>query len=112
MGLVSNIIFGVLLAVGIGFFVKNINKLRRNIKLGKAVDISGSTSERWKNMAMIALGQSKMVTRPIAGILHVIVYIGFVVINIEVLEIVIDGLFGTHRIFSSIGPVWYSNWNI
>ena len=106
MELVSNFAFGVLLVIGIGFFVRNINKLRRNIKLGKSVEISGSSRQRWKNMAMIALGQSKMVTRPIAGILHIIVYIGFIVINIEVLEIVIDGLFGTHRIFSSIGPVY------
>lgn len=106
MELVSNFAFGVLLVIGIGFFVRNINKLRRNIKLGKSVEISGSSRQRWKNMAIIALGQSKMVTRPIAGILHIIVYIGFIVINIEVLEIVIDGLFGTHRIFSSIGPVY------
>ncbi|MGC6525918.1 MAG: 4Fe-4S dicluster domain-containing protein [Flavobacteriaceae bacterium] len=106
MELVSNFAFGVLLVIGIGFFVRNINKLRRNIKLGKSVEISGSSRQRWKNMARIALGQSKMVTRPIAGILHLIVYIGFIVINIEVLEIVIDGLFGTHRIFSSIGPVY------
>lgn len=106
MELVSNFAFGVLLVIGIGFFVRNINKLRRNIKLGKSVEISGSSHQRWKNMAMIALGQSKMVTRPIAGFLHIIVYIGFIVINIEVLEIVIDGLFGTHRIFSSIGLVY------
>ena len=106
MGLVSNFVFGALLLIGIGFFVRNINKLKRNIKLGKSVEISGSSRQRWKNMAMIALGQSKMITRPIAGILHIIVYIGFIVINIEVLEIVIDGLFGTHRIFSSIGPVY------
>ena len=106
MGLVSNFVFGVLLVVGIGFFVKNINKLRRNIKLGKSVEISGPTRQRWRNMTMVALGQSKMVTRPIAGFLHLIVYIGFVVINIEVIEIVIDGLFGTHRIFSSIGPAY------
>jgi hypothetical protein len=52
-------------------------------------------------MAMIALGQSKMVKRPIAGVLHIIVYVGFVIINIEVLEIIIDGLFGTHRVFLS-----------
>ena len=61
MELVSNFAFGVLLVIGIGFFVRNINKLRRNIKLGKSVEISGSSRQRWKNMAMIALGQSKMV---------------------------------------------------
>jgi heterodisulfide reductase subunit C len=57
-------------------------------------------------MAMIALGQSKMVKRPIAGILHIVVYLGFVIINIEVLEIIIDGLFGTHRVFSFLGIVY------
>ena len=59
--------------------------------------------QRWKNMARIALGQSKMVSRPVAGILHVVVYLGFIIINIELIEIVIDGVFGTHRIFSSLG---------
>ena len=54
-------------------------------------------------MARIALGQSKMVSRPIAGLLHIIVYLGFIIINIELIEIVIDGVFGTHRIFSSFG---------
>src|SRR5690606_28725723 len=59
--------------------------------------------ERWNNMAMVALGQSKMVKRPISGILHVIVYLGFIIINIEVLEIIIDGIFGTHRVLSVLG---------
>lgn len=104
MTLLPNIIFGLILLSGIGFFVKNINKLRRNIKLGKSIDIEEvSSKQRWANMARIALGQSKMVRRPISGVLHIIVYVGFIVINIEVLEIVIDGLFGTHRVFSSIG---------
>ena len=102
MTYLPNIIFAIILVSGIGYFVKNINKLRRNIKLGQDIDVSDNKSQRWKNMAMIALGQSKMVTRPIAGVLHVIVYVGFVIINIEVLEIVIDGLFGTHRILSSL----------
>jgi heterodisulfide reductase subunit C len=101
-----NVIFAFILVLGIGFFARNVGKLKRNIALGKDVDVSGNTTIRWKNMARIALGQSKMVRRPIAGILHVVVYIGFVIINIEVLEIVIDGLFGTHRIFSGIGSLY------
>ena len=101
-----NVIFAFILVLGIGFFARNVGKLKRNIALGKDVDVSGNTTIRWKNMARIALGQSKMVRRPIAGILHVIVYVGFVIINIEVLEIVIDGLFGTHRIFSGIGSLY------
>ncbi|WP_339917925.1 (Fe-S)-binding protein [Yeosuana marina] len=105
MDYITNIVFAVLLFIGIGYFSKNVKKLSRNIKLGHDVDVSDNKSQRWKNMAMIALGQSKMVHRPIAGILHVIVYIGFIIINIEVLEIIIDGLFGTHRIGLSVLPV-------
>lgn len=68
--------------------------------MGHAIDRTDRASERWSNMIRIALGQSKMVTRPIAGILHIIVYIGFIVINIELIEIVLDGLLGTHRLFA------------
>ncbi len=68
--------------------------------------VSDNKSQRWKNMAKIALGQTKMVVRPIAGFLHIIVYVGFIIINIEVLEIVLDGIFGTHRLFSFIGPIY------
>tara|TARA_B100000767_G_scaffold205803_1_gene192635 strand:+ start:22179 stop:23471 length:1293 start_codon:yes stop_codon:yes gene_type:complete len=106
MNFLPNVIFAIILFIGAGFFAWNIRKLKRNIYLGKSVDISGDSKTRWKNMARIALGQSKMVRRPISGILHIIVYIGFVIINIEVLEIIIDGLFGTHRIFSGIGSLY------
>lgn len=105
MNYLPNAIFVVILILGIGYFAKNVKKLIRNIKLGKDVDVSDNKSERFKNMAMIALGQSKMVRRPIAGILHVIVYIGFIVINLEVLEIIIDGVFGTHRIGLEVLPL-------
>ena len=107
MNYIDNIAFGILLLIGVGFFVKNIKQLIRNIKLGKSVDRSDNSSKRWKNMAMIALGQSKMVKKPIAGFLHLIVYIGFIIINIEVIEIVIDGLFGTHRILSFLGAFYH-----
>ncbi|PHN99486.1 Fe-S oxidoreductase [Rhodobacteraceae bacterium 4F10] len=80
----------------------NVRKLIRNIKLGKDIDRTDRKSERWKNMAKIALGQYKMVRRPVSGILHIVVYVGFILINIEMLEIVIDGLFGTHRVFQPI----------
>jgi len=98
---IDNILFAIILIVGIGYFTINVKKLKRNINLGQDVNRTDNQSARWKNMAMIALGQSKMVKRRIAGLMHVIVYVGFVIINIEVLEIIIDGLFGTHRIFSS-----------
>jgi heterodisulfide reductase subunit C len=92
--------------VGIGFFARNVKKLKRNINLGRDINRSDNASVRWKNMTMIALGQSKMVKRPIAGILHIVVYAGFLIINIEVLEIVIDGLLGTHRVFSFLGGLY------
>ncbi|MFG6685903.1 4Fe-4S dicluster domain-containing protein [Mariniflexile sp. HNIBRBA6329] len=104
MEYLPNILFAILLGIGIGFFAKNVKKLIRNIKLGHDVDVSDNKSQRWKNMAMIALGQSKMVRRPIAGFLHIVVYLGFIIINIEVLEIIIDGIFGTHRIGLSVLP--------
>lgn len=106
MSILPNILFAIVLIIGIGYFARNVKKLIRNIKLGQDVDRSDNPSARWKNMAMIALGQSKMVKRPIAGFLHILVYLGFVIINIEVLEIIIDGLLGTHRIFSFLGVVY------
>lgn len=102
MEYLPQVLFSVLLILGIGFFANNVKKLSRNIKLGKDVDVSDNKPQRWKNMAKIALGQTKMVVRPIAGFLHIIVYVGFIIINIEVLEIVIDGIFGTHRIGLSV----------
>ncbi len=104
MNYIPNILFAIALISGIGYFATNVKKLIRNLKLGRDVDVSDNKSQRWRNMAMIALGQSKMVKRPIAGFLHVIVYVGFVIINIEVLEIILDGLFGTHRLFSTVLP--------
>lgn len=103
MEYLPNIIFLLVLAGSIAFFARNINRLRKNIKLGREADLEHDPAARWGNMARVALGQSKMVVRPIAGIMHIIVYVGFVIINIEVLEIILDGLFGTHRLFAPIG---------
>lgn len=103
MNYVSQILFALILFAGIGYFIANIKRLIRNIRLGRAIDRTDQKSERWKTMFRIALGQQKMVVRPIAGILHIIVYLGFIIINIEVIEIIIDGLFGTHRILSFLG---------
>lgn len=106
MQYLPNILFAIILILGIGFFGRNIKKIIRNIKLGKDVNRSDNKSERWKNMAKIALGQSKMVRRPVSGLLHIIVYVGFVIINVEVLEIIIDGLLGTHRVFAPLGKLY------
>lgn len=100
MAYLSNIIFAIVLVTGILFFRKNILFVKRNIQLGQPVHRTDQASKRWTNMIRVALGQSKMVYRPIAGILHIIVYIGFIVINIELIEIVLDGLLGTHRVFA------------
>jgi heterodisulfide reductase subunit C len=100
MEYLSAILFAILLIVGFGYFFSNIKKIVRNINLGTHVNRKDNPKARWKNMAMIALGQAKMVKRPVAGILHIIVYAGFIIINIELLEIIIDGVFGTHRIFA------------
>ena len=106
MSYLDNILFAILLVIGFGYFFNSVKKIRRNINLGTDVNRYDNPKVRWNNMAMIALGQSKMVKRPIAGILHIIVYLGFIIINIELLEIIIDGLFGTHRIFAFLGTIY------
>lgn len=106
MSYLDNILFAILLVIGFGYFFNSVKKIRRNINLGTDVNRSDNPKARWTNMAMIALGQSKMVKRPIAGVLHIIVYVGFVIINIELLEIIIDGLFGTHRVFAFLGTTY------
>ena len=106
MQYLPNILFLLVLAAGIGYFTFNIRKVIRNVKVGHEVDASDHKKQRWNNVIRIALGQSKMVVRPVAGIMHIFVYVGFIIINIEVLEIIIDGIFGTHRILSFLGPVY------
>ena len=103
MEYIPNILFFLLLAAGVGYFTKNIRTVIRNIKLGIPVAINDHKKERYGNVARIALGQSKLLKRPVSGALHAIVYLGFIIINIEVLEIIIDGLLGTHRIFAFLG---------
>lgn len=106
MQIISQILFILAFLFGIWFFARNIKRLRRNIFLGKATDRNDQPKKRFANMARVALGQSKMGKRPVAAILHIFVYVGFVIINIEVLEIIIDGIFGTHRIFSFLGTTY------
>ncbi len=103
MQFLPNILFSVILIAGIVFFIRNIKRIVRNIRLGRSEDRSDHAELRWKQMAKIALGQSKMGKRPVSALLHLIVYVGFIIINIELLEIVLDGIFGTHRLFSVFG---------
>lgn len=103
----SNIIFLILLIGGGTFFALNIRKIITNIKLGKSLDRSDRKSERWKMMGKVALGQSKMTRKPIAGIFHIFIYVAFVITQIELLEIIVDGAFGTHRFFQpSLGGLY------
>lgn len=101
--MISSILFTILLVIGVVLFTKKISEVIRNIQLGKNIDLSDRTAERWATMVRVALGQSKMGARPVAAFFHVILYVGFIIINIEVIEIIIDGIFGTHRILSFMG---------
>lgn len=108
MQYIDNIIFLILLVAGFGLFAKSLQKIYRNIRLGHDINRNDRKSERWNTMARVAMGQSKMVKRPVAGILHLFVYVGFVIINIELIEIIVDGLFGTHRFLSFLGHDFYN----
>ncbi|MBK9637776.1 MAG: (Fe-S)-binding protein [Bacteroidetes bacterium] len=101
--MISQFLFILLLSVGIYFFVIRVKKVLRNINLGREKVINDRKKERWQTMARVAMGQSKMGSRPVAAFFHLLIYVGFVIINIEVLEIMIDGVFGTHRVLSFLG---------
>ena len=98
--MIQSILFLILILVSLAFFTKNVRKIIRNIKLGQPLDRSENPAKRFKIMLKVAFGQTKMAARPIPALLHFVVYAGFIIINIEILEIIIDGLLGTHRIFS------------
>jgi len=109
---ISNVIFLVVFLVTFGFFIRNLNRIITNIKLGRDINRSDRPTDRWKNMFRVAMGQSKMTRRPVAGVLHIIVYLGFLIINIEVIEIVVDGIFGSHRFLSTVLPIGLYNFLI
>ncbi len=100
---IGNFVFIALLGAAIWWFARNAGRVKRNINLGRDEDRSDRSAERWATMARVALGQGKMGTRPVAAFLHLLIYIGFVLINIEVLEIIIDGIFGTHGVLAFLG---------
>jgi len=101
MKILAQVIFIIVFLFSIGYFARNARKIIRNIKLGQPVNRTDQPKKRWAYMARVALGQSKMVVRPVAGIMHLFVYIGFILINIEILEIIIDGITGSHRSFAA-----------
>jgi len=100
ISILPNILFTIIFIFAIFNFSKNVKKIYRNINLGIKEDRSDNKKQRWTQMLRIAFGQSKMIDKPIVGILHVVVYVGFLVINIELLEILVDGFLGTHRVFA------------
>ncbi len=102
--MIATILFALLLVIGFGFFGWNVMKVRSNIKLGRDIDRTDNKGERWKTMLLVAFGQQKMFTRPIPALLHLAIYAAFVITQIELIEIIIDGLMGNHRTFhSSLG---------
>ena len=109
---VSNIAFLFVFLFAVTMFYINLKRIIANINLGRDINRSDRPLERWKNMIRVALGQSKMTRRPIAGILHIIIYVGFVIVNIEVIEIIVDGIFGTHRFLFSVLPESFYNFLI
>lgn len=106
--MIAQIAFALVLITAGYFLVRRIGFIRRNIQLGKAVRIDDNRPQRLKNLLLVAFGQKKMFKRPIPAILHLFLYVGFLVINLEVLEFVVDGLAGTHRIFSPYLGAFYN----
>ncbi|WP_245952636.1 (Fe-S)-binding protein [Chitinophaga skermanii] len=98
----QQIFFVIAFAVAVYLFSKKAMQIRRNILLGRDVSLNDHPNERWKNLLLLAFGQKKMFRNPLVGVLHFIVYAGFIIINIEVLEIVLDGILGHHRLFAPL----------
>jgi hypothetical protein len=101
MQIVQQILFAACVGFAGWFFSKKITEIRRNILLGADEDLTDNKPQRWKNMMLLAFGQKKMFKNPLVAVLHLFIYLGFIIINLEVLEIVLDGLLGTHRLFLS-----------
>ncbi|HEU5052237.1 MAG TPA: (Fe-S)-binding protein [Hanamia sp.] len=108
MQLIQQILFIILAGVAIFLFWKKVSEIRANINLGRDEDLSDHKGERWKNVMLLALGQKKMFRYPLVGIMHFVIYAGFVIINIEILEIILDGLLGTHRLFAAPLGAFYT----
>ena len=108
MNWISQAAFLIIIAITGYFLTRRINRIRQNILSGKDLDRSENKKERFKTMLLVAFGQGKMFKKPIPAFLHLLIYVGFLVINIEVLEFVIDGLAGTHRIFASFLGSFYT----
>lgn len=111
MHYLPQILFLVLSAIAVGLFAKKAGEIRRNILLGKDENLTDQPAKRWRNLLLLALGQKKMFHNPLVAVMHFIIYAGFIIINLEVLEIVLDGILGTHRLFAPFLGGLY-NWLI
>jgi len=100
MTIISELLFSIITLVALFLFSKQLIAIKRNIAIGKDVNLNDQPARRWKNVLLLALGQKKMFRNPLVAILHIIVYVGFIIINIELLEIIVDGITGNHRLFS------------
>jgi heterodisulfide reductase subunit C len=100
MQLAQQILFILLTAIAIWIFVKKVTFIRRNINLGKDEKLIDNPGARWRNTLLMAFGQKRMFDKPFVGLMHFLIYAGFIIINIEIVEIVLDGIFGTHRLFA------------
>src|SRR6266478_2722120 len=108
MQIIQQILFIILVFFAVWLFAKNIKKIRRNILLGHDEDYSDTPSQRWKNVLLLAFGQKKMFRNPLVAVMHFFIYAGFIIINIEVLEIVLDGGLGKHRLFANALGGYYT----
>ena len=106
MGIFQQVIFFLITTLAIWLFSRRILAIRDNILMGKAEDYGDNPARRWKNVLLLAFGQKKMFRNPLVAILHLVIYAGFIIINLEVLEIVLDGIMGTHRLFSPAGALY------
>ena len=108
MHLVQQIAFVLLAGISIQLFARKTVEIRRNILLGNDEDFSDRKPERWRNLLLLAFGQKKMFRNPLVAIMHFVIYAGFIIINLEVLEIFLDGVLGTHRLFARFSPKYYA----
>jgi heterodisulfide reductase subunit C len=107
MHIIFQLAFIAIAICAILFFAKKVKEIKRNILLGRDEDLTDHPNKRWRNVLLLALGQKKMFKKPLVAILHFLIYAGFIIINIEVLEIILDGIFGTHRLFRGLlGPAY------
>ncbi len=108
MQILQQVFFVLLASYSIWFFWRNMKRLRRNIFLGKSETINDNTQQRWRNVLLLALGQKKMFSKPLVAVMHFIIYAGFIIINIEIVEIILDGITGQHRLFANALGSFYT----